>query len=1035
MAKYVGKRIVPKHCGYWDRTQAYEMECIVYNPANGNSYISRKAVPAGTDISQTDYWALCSDFNEQMHLLDQHVTESEASVKADTAAKKAAIETRMAAIEARQDENVRASTDPDADYAAEVVDARLDADSKTRPSLGSNIRGVHQAYNNLADYLAEFTYENVLYIDGTLEIVPGTFYNKDGGTREWPEFDSIKVPVKKGDRYCTYASLSMAMYKGETCLGYLPQHKEGSIYYSVVTEDVDYIWVPQSVNTYGKLMFIKGSYYPSVYIQPGKKYTLLENREFLPVRGNLGDYDLNELDENGIHLLTSSHAYENAPDGVTAGFLFTLYDSYGAKTGMQLIYVFTTGTTHYRSRLMGTWRDWRNNTVQMTDVKAELDKAVQALHKDLRAFDVEDLLHRNTTLAGRTANGVTFTFDSDGFLTVEGTAESVAFYNAYASSEHIPDWLEYGKEYVARIDDPEKAVYIEVFRYSPERQIVLPAIMATATVGTFTIPDDSPGLIIRFRVAAGQTANARVFPSISEKFTPEEYYQKAIAQGEADRTQIGIASRTADQIRTFHQYNIWECEKMEGGFKNAKNEWVADDRFDCFFVPITNPDRFYFTRTNTSIFVADADKNILSGTSSKQMSCPVDGMDDPISFWSHEVPYCEGAAYIETIVAKSANGFLRSSNQTIFQPMFNNGRERGEGKAYEAVFLGDTLVSPDTGAALGAFYENAILLMGTGDVYENPGYYTTGTLYIKKGTILDVSCTNLLLNIRGFTAHGPFYRVSQTRFEFPADFVGAIDYHLGSWNWSADIPDIAAKDEHFFIRVITPEEQKNNPWKGKIWYSYGTSISDIGVGDVVGNSGHSGKWPLYLDAVSGMERRNGAIGSGGIREGAAHGANVKARLLTTPYDCDLVTLEVLPNDGYGTYDGEITDTDPTTICGAFRECCEYITKHTRAKFAVLFVVGATSNRNNNYADYVPMSTSHINYRNAVEKLKKIAEYYGVIVIDAEKEAANYWHSRKGVLMRDQIHLNYLGGEVYGKYIWKKIREQDPYPVMKDISNR
>ena len=78
MAKYVGKRIVPKHCGYWDRTQAYEMECIVYDQASGNSYISRKAVPAGTLLSQTDYWALCSDFNEQMYMLNQHVTQSEA---------------------------------------------------------------------------------------------------------------------------------------------------------------------------------------------------------------------------------------------------------------------------------------------------------------------------------------------------------------------------------------------------------------------------------------------------------------------------------------------------------------------------------------------------------------------------------------------------------------------------------------------------------------------------------------------------------------------------------------------------------------------------------------------------------------------------------------------------------------------------------------------------------------------------------------------------------------------------------------------
>ena len=59
MARYVGKRIVPKHCGYWDNTKPYEMENIVYHRASGNSYISRKAVPAGTDISQEEeYWAL-----------------------------------------------------------------------------------------------------------------------------------------------------------------------------------------------------------------------------------------------------------------------------------------------------------------------------------------------------------------------------------------------------------------------------------------------------------------------------------------------------------------------------------------------------------------------------------------------------------------------------------------------------------------------------------------------------------------------------------------------------------------------------------------------------------------------------------------------------------------------------------------------------------------------------------------------------------------------------------------------------------------
>jgi len=80
MARYVGKRIVPKHCGYWDNTKSYEMENIVYDRTSGNSYISRKAVPVGTDISQEEYWALCSDFNMQMDLLEKHFTATYAFV-------------------------------------------------------------------------------------------------------------------------------------------------------------------------------------------------------------------------------------------------------------------------------------------------------------------------------------------------------------------------------------------------------------------------------------------------------------------------------------------------------------------------------------------------------------------------------------------------------------------------------------------------------------------------------------------------------------------------------------------------------------------------------------------------------------------------------------------------------------------------------------------------------------------------------------------------------------------------------------------
>ena len=187
MAKYIGKRIVPKHCGYWDKTKAYEMECIVYNRADGNSYISRRAVPADTDISQTEYWALCSDFSEQMDLLEKHFTATEQRIKADNDATEAAIKADNDATEAaiRQDNTAtkqhvdeavarsladmeEAVSDVDATNAAlnarmdgiagqattdtEILDARTDAEGTTHANLGDHIRQADKDIQNILDY-------------------------------------------------------------------------------------------------------------------------------------------------------------------------------------------------------------------------------------------------------------------------------------------------------------------------------------------------------------------------------------------------------------------------------------------------------------------------------------------------------------------------------------------------------------------------------------------------------------------------------------------------------------------------------------------------------------------------------------------------------------------------------------------------------------------------------------------------------------------------------------------------------------------
>ena len=85
MSKYIGNRIVPRHDGIWDKAKEYEPLTIVYEEATGDSYLSRKPVPAGTLLSQEEYWAMCSRFSEQMALYRQNTAADVATLRKMTA--------------------------------------------------------------------------------------------------------------------------------------------------------------------------------------------------------------------------------------------------------------------------------------------------------------------------------------------------------------------------------------------------------------------------------------------------------------------------------------------------------------------------------------------------------------------------------------------------------------------------------------------------------------------------------------------------------------------------------------------------------------------------------------------------------------------------------------------------------------------------------------------------------------------------------------------------------------------------------------
>lgn len=190
MAKYIGKRIVPVHCGRWDQTKTYEMLSIVLEKNSGDSYISRRAVPSGTAITDTNYWMLHSLYSQQIQDMSDQLSAAEARIKADNDATEVAIRqdndateaaikadnktTRDHVDEALQQttealtENVNqartAMTNQKAEFdstarqlntrmdsvlaagtgdgATEILDARVDVEGNTHETLGAAIRSV-----------------------------------------------------------------------------------------------------------------------------------------------------------------------------------------------------------------------------------------------------------------------------------------------------------------------------------------------------------------------------------------------------------------------------------------------------------------------------------------------------------------------------------------------------------------------------------------------------------------------------------------------------------------------------------------------------------------------------------------------------------------------------------------------------------------------------------------------------------------------------------------------------------------------------
>ena len=64
LKKFIGARYAPEFAGAWSNTKQYAALSVVY--ADNRSYVSRKTVPAGTPITNTEFWVQSSDWNAQV---------------------------------------------------------------------------------------------------------------------------------------------------------------------------------------------------------------------------------------------------------------------------------------------------------------------------------------------------------------------------------------------------------------------------------------------------------------------------------------------------------------------------------------------------------------------------------------------------------------------------------------------------------------------------------------------------------------------------------------------------------------------------------------------------------------------------------------------------------------------------------------------------------------------------------------------------------------------------------------------------------
>lgn len=485
-----------------------------------------------------------------------------------------------------------------------------------------------------------------------------------------------------------------------------------------------------------------------------------------------------------------------------------------------------------------------------------------------------------------------------------------------------------------------------------------------------------------------------------------------------------LYNRISNKVNTtvYKQYSLDEAVVThEHKLLNSSGALVDSDSWNVYIFKMSEG-KYIHTSAQVNIFYLDDNLNVISmndlPTSNTTTTC-----------YTAEIKYTApyfAINYYRYSAASESSHFIRISNFYNCTGFWDFGLRNAQEICFVNAELQEDIEYEEP--------EN----MGEGYPYitngthggDGSGIYSLQKMKFKRGTKISAMYNTCSINLRGINAEGSFFIDGNTvnrQYVIPFDCYGCICFSL---NYESESKMPVGWDMSTFVKFITitpPEENLHNWWSGKHWYCYGTSLSDVGTKEQYnstsiigeGNNGKMGTYPLMIDSIGGMVRHNGAIGSGGIVPSQEHQGNVKVNIMSCPSTADLVTLEIGPNDPYGTALGDIGDTGNDTLLGNLYQCFNYLVNNVNGRIVLLLV---QNNIYHNGTKYSAVSNNQKQWKTACQKMSELANYFGIPVINVNGNAIDYGHQTTGVTLVDAIHYNYLGGAIAGRYIWDKIRQ-------------